>query len=336
MGMNAAIQILFEQLAPPDYEGRALFLMARWHKHLERFENITLFQPHKTAADDLGAGGYEVVTDIPEGEGLYDTALVAITKNMLESRYLLARAITALRPGGRLIAAGENFAGGRRLPKLLQEFGLRFSNSVSRYKSRAVSVEVEDYDAQAVQAALAGGEAQQVLDGAYISRPGIFGWNKVDKGSALLACALPDYLSGRGADFGCGYGYLSREALQGHPDISELIAIDVDARAVACCEKNLKGNDKTKTLWADLTDPSQAPQNLDFILMNPPFHDGKQTDISLGTAMIENAAKALSPGGVLWMVANRHLPYEQPLQTLFKNVEKVREENGFKVFRANN
>lgn len=55
---------------------------------------------------------------------------------------------------------------------------------------------------------------------------------------------------------------------------------------------------------------------------------------TLGQAFIRAAAGALKRGGVCWLVANRHLPYETVLGELFKEVTPGQEGGGFKVFRA--
>jgi len=68
--------------------------------------------------------------------------------------------------------------------------------------------------------------------------------------------------------------------------------------------------------------------------MNPPFHVGRTADPSLGRAFIASAAKMLAGHGKLWMVANRHLPYEQALSDAFRNVDKIAQNNAFKVFHA--
>jgi 16S rRNA (guanine1207-N2)-methyltransferase len=68
--------------------------------------------------------------------------------------------------------------------------------------------------------------------------------------------------------------------------------------------------------------------------MNPPFHAGRAADPGLGRAMIEAAARALSPQGQLWLVANRHLPYEAALAELFRQVEEIGGDGGFKLLRA--
>ena len=68
--------------------------------------------------------------------------------------------------------------------------------------------------------------------------------------------------------------------------------------------------------------------------MNPPFHEGRKDKPDLGIAFIKNASKSLRKKGVLWMVANKHLPYEQTLNSEFFKIEKIVEKDGFKIFRA--
>jgi 16S rRNA (guanine1207-N2)-methyltransferase len=42
----------------------------------------------------------------------------------------------------------------------------------------------------------------------------------------------------------------------------------------------------------------------------------------------------LNPGGQLWLVANRHLPYETTLRERFVKVEEMSGDSAFKVFHA--
>ena len=42
----------------------------------------------------------------------------------------------------------------------------------------------------------------------------------------------------------------------------------------------------------------------------------------------------LTAGGVLWIVANRHLPYERVLLETFREVEEVGGDTAFKISRA--
>ena len=73
---------------------------------------------------------------------------------------------------------------------------------------------------------------------------------------------------------------------------------------------------------------------LDFGVITPPFHDGGGEDRALGQAFIQRAAATLRKDGVLWLVANRHLPYEAVLKDAFARVTSNAEQGGYKVFEA--
>ncbi|MBN8194873.1 methyltransferase, partial [Bacillus sp. NTK074B] len=68
--------------------------------------------------------------------------------------------------------------------------------------------------------------------------------------------------------------------------------------------------------WADATNPLKL--QLDVVVMNPPFHQGRDANPRLGAQFIRTAAAMLKPSGQLFMVANRHLPYEATLAECFR------------------
>lgn len=68
--------------------------------------------------------------------------------------------------------------------------------------------------------------------------------------------------------------------------------------------------------------------------MNPPFHIGRASDPELGRAFIRAAARMLSPRGQLYMVANRHLPYEGDLAAAYGEVREIGGDNRFKIVQA--
>jgi 16S rRNA (guanine1207-N2)-methyltransferase len=163
------------------------------------------------------------------------------------------------------------------------------------------------------------------------SQPGLFSWNRIDPGSALLAEALPN-LSGDGADFGCGFGFLALEALRSEA-IKRLHLLDVDGRAISAARRNIS-DPRAAFHWADLRAGAGGLGVLDFVIMNPPFHDGGAEDQTLGQAFIRQAARVLRKGGTCWLVANRHLPYEGVLTPLFARVTLVLEKGGYKIYEA--
>jgi 16S rRNA (guanine1207-N2)-methyltransferase len=67
---------------------------------------------------------------------------------------------------------------------------------------------------------------------------------------------------------------------------------------------------------------------------NPPFHDDRGADVAVGLGFIRAAARALRPGGTLWLVANRRLPYEAALRAEFAQSALVDARDGYKVIAA--
>lgn len=161
--------------------------------------------------------------------------------------------------------------------------------------------------------------------------PGVFSADGVDPASQALAAALPDKIKGAVGDLGAGWGWLSREILK-RDGVKTLHAVEAEKTALDCAEANLD-DPRVRFHWADAT-TWMSPQMLDAVVMNPPFHTGRKADPDLGKAFIRSAAKNLAPHGQLWLVANRHLPYEPTLTELFREVKEIGGDNRFKILNA--
>ena len=264
-----------------------------------------------------------------------DSVLVLPSKQMDETLYLIASALASLKDGGALYVAAANDAGGNRLKKILAEFGLTGADSHAKNKCKILHARAENINNAQVEKHMRAGGAQDILDGQFTSQLGLYGWNKADIGSQLLCDNLPHDLHGLGADFGCGYGFISRHILDANHKVRMLCLIDAERRAVEMATKNTVGHaSKTRQIWDDLSAPDNLPKNLDFVVMNPPFHSGKDAKAALGISFIKTAHQALKRYGQLYMVANAHLPYEHTLDELFHKSEIIAKANGFKVIRA--
>ena len=338
--MSLALNTLLHQIKSGSFRldgGRVVFLNAMFHSDLSvmRDSDLTIQQHFKPYENALVKAGFTVQPDIPCDDGAYDVVCLLVPKNMVEARYFLARGLRLLRRGGVLLCAADNKAGGTRLKKMMHNFGVQDLCDDARNKARAVWGIVNDAREDEIEKALSAGVEQEILDGAFLSQAGVFGWDKIDKGSEILTQHLPLDLKGRGADFGCGYGYLSEFLLSNCPKIKHISCIDADYRAVELCRKNLaKFNQEKQLMWRDLTQRNGGLERLDFVVMNPPFHDGKKSDLSIGQSFIEVAHQSLRRGGRLWMVANNHLSYEHVLNHTFSVCDKVYEGRGFKILAA--
>lgn len=325
--------------------GTVAFLRARPGAALRALAGVGLRceQSFRPLFDELQREGYEVAPELALPAAGEAPALVMALppRQKDEARALLARMLALAAPGGRLIASVANDEGARSVEKDLARL-VGLGGSLSKHHCRVFWSAPLDAGHDAALAAEWAqlDRARSILDagvpgGPFVSRPGVFAWDRIDPASRLLAEALPATLHGAAADLGAGWGYLSAQLLARCPGIAALDLYEAEARALELARQNLSG--KTQAAlefhWHDVA--GGLPRTYDVIVSNPPFHAlgrGERPDI--GRRFIEVAAAALRPGGQLWLVANRHLPYEAALAARFAEMRVVAEGGGFKVIAA--
>lgn len=264
-----------------------------------------------------------------QAEGSLAGMAVLAPPGTLERRYVLALALKALKPEAVLVALAPKDKGGARLRRELEDLGCAVGETARRHHRICEVARPANLDGLAT--AIAEGAPRLVPEIGLQSQPGMFSWDRIDPGSALLVAQLPK-LAGRGADLGCGIGFLAR-AILASPAVQSLAMVDIDRRALDATRQNVADARVTR-IWADLRQPPGDLKALDFVVMNPPFHDGGAEDKALGQAFVRRAADLLKPRGTCWLVANRHLPYEAVLAPLFKTVTMRVETGAYKVYEA--
>ena len=342
---DAPLQTLFLPFIQgllPRLHGPVLFLRARdgWplREHAGDAQ-LLCEQSFRPFAEALQHSGWTVREEAElEAESTrYPLILVLPPRQREEARALFARALALAAPGAVVVACQSNNEGARSGEADLQQLaglgGKLTKNHCRVYWTRALD---GSHDS-ALQARWAKLDAPRpILDGRFSSRPGIFAWDRIDPASALLAEQLPAGLSGRGADLGAGFGYLSAEVLRRCPKVTALDLYEAEARALALARRNLHaaGAAELAYHWHDVTRGLDGAR-FDFIVSNPPFHTPARADRpDIGQRFIAVAAQALRPGGSLFVVANRHLPYEQVLGESFGQVRVAAERDGFKAIIA--
>ena len=245
----------------------------------------------------------------------------------IERRHDLALALRALLPGAPFTILAPKDRGGSRIASELAGFGCKVEDRPKAHHRICSGIRPGTLE-HLEEAAAAGAPRLDPVLGLW-TQPGVFSWDRLDPGTALLMEALPR-LSGRGADLGCGIGVLAHGVLASGA-VTGLELVDIDRRAVEATRRNVD-DARARPAWADARELSLT--GLDFVVMNPPFHAAGEEDRGIGPAFIRKAAASLRTGGRLWLVANRHLPYEAALDAVFKRVAPLAEANGFKVMTA--
>ncbi len=161
--------------------------------------------------------------------------------------------------------------------------------------------------------------------------PGVFSADGIDKASALLAETLPGTLKGHIIDLGAGWGYLAH-AILARDGVTRLDLVENDETALRAAQHNIRDARAAFHCADALT--WKPDSGADHVVTNPPFHTGRTGTPELGQAFIRAAARMLKAKGRLWLVANRHLPYEQALEEAFASQQTVEQTAGFKVIRA--
>lgn len=281
----------------------------------DRVVVLTGFKPDH---DALRARGYAVDPAPP-----YAAALVCLPRARDHARALLAQAAAEVLPGGPVVVDGQKHDG---IDSALKELKARVALGPALSKAHGklavfpAGPGLADWAAQ-----------PRVVEGGFITRPGVFSADGPDRGSALLAAALPAKLGPKVVDLGAGWGYLSRAVLE-RDGVKRLDVVEAEADALACARENIP-DPRARFHWADAT--TFRPESLvETVVCNPPFHTTRAADPGLGAAFIAAARRMLAPDGALWLVANRHLPYDAALKEHFLTVEDIGGDAAFRLIRA--
>ncbi len=277
-----------------------------------------MVQPFKPFHDHFATQGF-VAT--PNSDAPCQDAVVFLPRAKALARALIHQACS--RASGVIVVDGAKTDG---VDSLLKDIRKRVAieGPISKAHGKIFWFQ-SDADAFADWAA----PENQMVDG-FHTAPGVFSADGIDPASALLLKSLPTKRGTRIADLGAGWGFLSAMLID--DTLRSLHLVEADHTALTCARANVTDT-RAQFHWADATKWS-APEPLDMVIMNPPFHTSRSADPTLGQGFITSAARNLTRNGQLWMVANRHLPYEATLAEAFDRVDEVAGDNRFKVFHA--
>ncbi len=299
----------------------------------EQAEQIDLQQHVKSEYTAIGKSGLPVSPDWPDSNNAYDLILLLPGKNKQQTHAWMAEAMNRLQKNGKIIMACANKHGAKSYESALKQLA---GNLTSRAKSKCRIFSAQKspmFDSGLAARWIDAGKPRRMDRHGLISQPGLFSWDKADAGSSLLIEQLPE-LSGTGMDLCCGYGLLATHLLRHSADIKRLHLVEADRFALDCAILNTATwPDIIQSHWIDAATET-LPTELDWIVCNPPFHSGQTRNIALGQSIVLRACNSLRRGGLLYLVANRKLPYERLLQSALGQCRTLIEADGFKVIKG--
>ena len=262
-----------------------------------------------------------------------------VSKERPVTNHVIESALTLLPCSGSFIFYGQKNQGIKTYTKYAQQFTNKKITSQKLGLQYLVTATANDNQEQTRRSLNSDYHQWQTMslksDQEVQTKPGIYGWNKEDKGSALLVEALKalDLSSTKNClDLGCGYGYLSMAVQTLNPSI-ELYATDNNAAAIDACDRNLN-HQKTKTLATITADDcgKNIHKTFDLIICNPPFHQGFNLEDGLLPRFLKSAYSKLDKKGVALFVVNEFIPLAKHCSNWFKHCDCVIQESGFKVY----
>lgn len=245
-------------------------------------------------------------------EGRYGASLVCLPRAKERARALIAMAIDVT--DGPVIVDGQKTDGIESALKACRKRTDGCSAPISKAHGKLFWMQsppaIEDWRE---------GEPSEIEKG-YVTAPGVFSADGIDPASRALADNLPETLGAYVIDLGAGWGYLAHRVLS-RDSIRQISLVEADHTTLACARLNVT-DPRAQFHWEDAL-RWRPVSEADTVIMNPPFHTARKADPGLGRAFIAAAAEMLKSTGQLWMVANRHLPYEQTLADLFGEVSEI-------------
>ncbi|NWB84441.1 methyltransferase [Pseudomonas gingeri] len=280
---------------------------------------------------------FDAVPHIPASEtwaGPFDRVLIRVPKTLALLEEQLIRLQGQLAPGAQVIAGAMIKHLPRAAGDLLERYIGPVQASLAVKKARLLIATPE-----AREPAISPYPTRYRLDEPAIellNHANVFCREGLDIGTRAFLPHLPGNLgSAQVADLGCGNGVLAIASALQNPQ-AQYTLVDESFMAVQSARENWRATlgEREAVIRAGDGLAGQAPQSLDVVLCNPPFHQQQVVGDFLAWRMFQQAREALVVGGALYIVGNRHLGYHSKLARLFRGVEQVAATPKFVILKA--
>ena len=285
---------------------------------------------------------FDAVPTLPASEpltGPFDRVLIKVPKTLALLEEQLIRLQDQLAPGAQVIAGAMIKHLPRAAGDLLERYIGPVQASLAVKKARLLIATPPGASSLNSAPTVSPYPTRYWLDEPKIellNHANVFCREGLDIGTRAFLPHLPKNLgTARVADLGCGNGVLAIASALQNPE-AHYTLVDESYMAVQSAAENWRAalGNREATLRAGDGLAGQAPQSLDVVLCNPPFHQQQVVGDFLAWRMFQQAREALVVGGALYIVGNRHLGYHSKLARLFRGVEQVAATPKFVILKA--
>ncbi|MHB0877590.1 MAG: class I SAM-dependent methyltransferase [Anaerolineae bacterium] len=275
----------------------------------------------------------DITADIPV-EQRFDVIVTHLPRGRLLAEQFLREAWERLEPGGRFYVAGTRDTGIRTRISTLEEWFGKVDRlaAVSGYRvARAIKAAGDpppppsDYREWRTMEFEARGCTWR-----YVSKPGVFSWEHLDRGTESLLESVDVRQGERVLDLGSGSGQVGVVAASMAPGVS-MTMVDDSLLAVRASRLTAELNGVEATVLPSDVGSAVIGERFDVVAANPPFHVGNTAEYDVAEQFIEDSRDLLETKGRLYLVANAFIPYEKHMEPMFRRLEEVHRDNRFKV-----
>jgi 16S rRNA (guanine1207-N2)-methyltransferase len=165
-----------------------------------------------------------------------------------------------------------------------------------------------------------------------VALPGVFSQNGLDMGTQVLLENIPKKVTGKLLDFGCGAGVIASYFGKLFPGI-DLHLLDVSALALYSAQETLKLNNLTGHIFPS-NSLSDVKDKYDFVISNPPFHQGLKTNYQATETFLSKIKPHLKPKGQVIVVANSFLRYQPIMEEAIGRTQVLAKQKGFSLYHC--
>ncbi|MGZ3698232.1 MAG: methyltransferase [Bdellovibrionota bacterium] len=334
---DSADELLLEHLGTLALSGKRILILGDQFGALS--SGLAEHKPTTYTDSYVSSRGIELNTkgqvvaqsELGELTGTYDVVVIRIPKNMSFFEDLLCHVSAHLHPGSKIVCGYMIKYQAKTSFDLLERLIGKTTTSLARKKARLIFADFEKSPTTSPYPLQVPIES---FDVPFTQHSNLFSREKLDVGTRFLLSHLPKGDFPVILDLGCGSGVVGIAAKRLNPR-SKIVFSDDSKMAVISTRANYGKyfHDDAEFHWTNCFE-NQPRSSVDFVLCNPPFHQGTALGDTISWQMFRDSFDALKKGGTLRVIGNSHLKYHLALKKVFGNAKTVATNSKFMIIDA--